>query len=523
MPLFGSSSPFDGDVEKATSELNTSEDWAVILDICDKVQRTANGSKDCLKSIVKRLNNKVPHVAMQALTLMDACVNNCGRSFHLEVASRDFVSECKSLISGKAHPKVAMKLKQLIKKWTDEEFKNDPSLDLIQSLYSNLLKEGQSFTDEQATTATKTASYSTDPNTVSSEQESSDIAKAIAMSLEEGNNKKSSSLYPSFSTTSNTGTTLADTSSSKSKELRKVRALYDFEAAEDNELTFKAGEIIGILDDSDVNWWKGQSWRGDGLFPANFVTADLSAEVEDETESKASKKSVQFNEEVEVKEVDSIPPEDMEINEEKIDECLSLLQNADPTGETAVDPAELHVLEEHCKAMGPLIDAELEKIDRKHIELTDINRRLVESLEMYNNLMRELPGYGYSGIPKMPPLPQQNFPPQQNMSMPPMQSNGHMMGQPGVLPHHQQQLPPQPSFTSLNPQHQQLPPQASADLSMAGAAHHYQLPPQQTMNPGMVPSLQSLQSFTNQYDQQQPMAVFNSQPCATGTTENGQS
>jgi signal transducing adaptor molecule len=239
-------------------------------------------------------------------------VKNSGKLFHVEVASREFENDFMKLMS-KAHHNVSKRLREALKRWAENEFKSDQQLNLIPSLYNKLKSSGIDFSAAEMVTTDnpslkvlsvplqpvkKSTPVSKDPNVVETQEEENQILKAIELSLKETTASPRSasagaSLYPS----TNLSATNASANSTPVKEPKKVRALYDFEAAEDNELTFRSGEIsedfkesrrdeflffflVFVIDDSDPNWWKGSNQRGEGLFPSNFVTKDLDLEPE---------------------------------------------------------------------------------------------------------------------------------------------------------------------------------------------------------------------------------------------------
>lgn len=52
---------------KATNENLTSEDWAAIMEVCDKVGGDQNGAKEAVQSLIRRLAHRNANVQLYTL------------------------------------------------------------------------------------------------------------------------------------------------------------------------------------------------------------------------------------------------------------------------------------------------------------------------------------------------------------------------------------------------------------------------------------------------------------------------
>lgn len=136
-------------IEQATDGSMASENWALNMEICDMINESSDTARDAMKAIRKRLQQnagKNNQVIMYTLTVLETCVKNCGKAFHVLVAQKDFIQELVKLIGPKNDPPLVVqeKVLNLIQIWADA-FKNQPDLNGVTQMYIELKNKGIEF------------------------------------------------------------------------------------------------------------------------------------------------------------------------------------------------------------------------------------------------------------------------------------------------------------------------------------------------------------------------------------------
>ncbi|XP_032599263.1 TOM1-like protein 2 isoform X2 [Drosophila grimshawi] len=143
------STPIGQRIEAATDGGLASENWAANMEICDMINESSDTARDAMRAIRKRLSQnagKNNQVIMYTLTVLETCVKNCGKAFHVLVAQKDFINDLVKLIGPKNDPPAIMqeKVLSLIQIWADA-FKNQPDLNGVTQMYMELKNKGIEF------------------------------------------------------------------------------------------------------------------------------------------------------------------------------------------------------------------------------------------------------------------------------------------------------------------------------------------------------------------------------------------
>lgn len=336
------------------------------MDFCDVVcQADESGRAEAVRALAKRLTHRSPEVLLQTAAVINTVAQNGKRPVHLALCNRELLGEIRKIVLNiGSNPRVVERLKQLL---LDLQvlFKGDSAFSMVSQTIASIKENGVAFEGEPA------------PRAQPRQESTSSSASGSASS--------SSSRSKSSRT--------AAAEQGPSRKAVKVKAMYDFEATEENELPLRAGEVVLVVDNSDPNWWCGRKASGqEGYFPAAFVT----------TEADRPK-----------------PPQ--EINELQLDTLLKVLGSLTP--EQPPPPTLAELLAAH-EAMKPLVKARLDACGKRKKELEESTTRFAAAMARYDALMQAPPppppvayAPGYAASP-VGPGGYASYPPQQAYASP---------------------------------------------------------------------------------------------------------
>uniref|UniRef100_A0A665VPQ0 Golgi-associated, gamma adaptin ear containing, ARF binding protein 1 n=1 Tax=Echeneis naucrates TaxID=173247 RepID=A0A665VPQ0_ECHNA len=110
-------------INKATSPLNKENDWESIDGFCDQLKDEPEGPQLATRLLAHKIQSPQEWEALQALTVLETCMKNCGKRFHNEVGKFRFLNELIKVVSPKylgarAPEPVKKKVLEMMYSWT---------------------------------------------------------------------------------------------------------------------------------------------------------------------------------------------------------------------------------------------------------------------------------------------------------------------------------------------------------------------------------------------------------------------
>ncbi|XP_043923781.1 ADP-ribosylation factor-binding protein GGA1 [Protopterus annectens] len=130
-------------INNATNPLNKELQWDSINSFCEQLNKELEGPQHGTRLLAHKIQSPQEWEAIQALTVLETCMKNCGKRFHNEVGKFRFLNEMIKIVSPKylgtrSSEKVKLKVIELMYSWTvglPDELK-------ISEAYQMLKKQG---------------------------------------------------------------------------------------------------------------------------------------------------------------------------------------------------------------------------------------------------------------------------------------------------------------------------------------------------------------------------------------------
>lgn len=364
---------------KATDETLTTENWRLILEVCDEVSASPElNTKVAIQAIKSRMAKKDANTILRTLSLLVALAENCGSRMQQEIATTSFLQEylIKKLGEKKLHRELKVRIVETIAQLNDS-FKGDPSLKPITDAYRQVSSK---YSQYLTTLPDKPAKTSLTPQ--ERIQQDKELERALKLSAQEFEKEKSmQKIYLSEKPLPEALNESASKQTSQSaaknvlrKEngahsasiVRKVCALYDLVSYEPDELSFRKGDIITVIESVYRDWWRGSLSSGKiGIFPLNYVTP---------VQSKSMEEIVHQNQ---------METNLINIESRKIDALVTLLSSQPDASSEAQITLLFNSVISHKATLAKLIDS----YSLRREELRTLNDQLSRETKLYNELL----------------------------------------------------------------------------------------------------------------------------------------